>query len=128
MFPTGSDNISLGFAPIWDVLTNAQRTTPAVTSLFSFITALKAAQPASAGLINTLVAAQNINSAGHRCIATNETFLPFAGMSLPLFASITKGGGPVTVRNIDDGGHYNKAGNHNLLRFTAASSGSVTVP
>ena len=31
-----NDNIALGFAPIWDVLTGAQRTTPAYTTIFSF--------------------------------------------------------------------------------------------
>jgi hypothetical protein len=123
----GSDSISLGFGPIWDVLTNAQRNTPSVTSIFSFITALKAAQPSSAGLINTLVSAQNTNSVAIEAFATNETFLPFAGMTLPLIPTITRGGAPVVVRSIDDGGHYNKAGNRSLLRFTAPSSGNVTV-
>jgi hypothetical protein len=123
----GSDNISLGFGPIWDVLTNAQRNTPSVTSLFSFITALKTAQPSSAGSLNTLVTAQNTNAVAIDAFATNETFLPFAGMTLPLIPTITRGGAPVVVRSIDDGGHYNKAGNRSLLRFTPSSSGNVTV-
>jgi hypothetical protein len=125
--PDGSDNISLGFPPIWDVLVNAQRATPAVTSIFSFITALKAAQPLFAGSINTLVSAQNTNSAAIDAFATSESFLPFAGMTLPLIPAITSGGAPVIVRSIDDGGHYNKAGNRSLLRFTPTSSGNVTV-
>ncbi|MEO6080017.1 MAG: PKD domain-containing protein [Steroidobacteraceae bacterium] len=122
----GSDNISLGFAPIWAAMTGDQRNTPAFTSIFSFITALKAAQPGSAALINTLVAAQNINAASIDAFATAETNAPFPNM-LPLYANITRGGGPVIVRSIDDGGHFNKAGNGGLLRFVATSTGPVTV-
>ncbi|MEO8314278.1 MAG: PKD domain-containing protein [Pseudomonadota bacterium] len=125
--PDGSDNISLPFSAIWDVLINPQRLTPSVTSIFSFTSALKTAQPAFAGLIDSLVSAQNTNPAAIDAFATSETFLPFPGMTLPLIPSITRGGGPVTVRSVDDGGHYNKAGNRVLLRFTAISTGAVTV-
>ena len=54
------DTLALGFGPIWDVLVGEQRTTPAFTSIFTFITALKAGQPASVTGINSLVSAQNI--------------------------------------------------------------------
>ena len=57
-----NDNLSLGFAPLWSVLTNEQRTTPALTSIFSFIAALKAARPGDATAINTLLFAQNIDN------------------------------------------------------------------
>jgi hypothetical protein len=125
----GSDNIMLPFSAIWDVLIGSQRVTPATTSIFSYIEALKAAQPASAAAINALVAAQNTNSVAIDAFATNETFLPTSvpGMTLPLYPIVTQGGAPVVVRSVDDGGHYNKAGNRSLLRFTPASSGTVTV-
>jgi hypothetical protein len=110
------------------VLINPQRLTPSVTSIFSFTTALKAAQPASAALINTLVSAQNTSSASIDAFATTETFLPYPAMTLPLIPNIAQGGGPVVVRSIGDSTrHYNKAGNHALLRFTAAATGPVTV-
>jgi hypothetical protein len=124
--PDGSDNISLGFTPLWNVFATAQKTTESAPSIFSFIAGLKAAQPAVAGLINTLVAAQNINAATLDAFASTETNAPFANM-LPLFASINVNGAPVVVRNTDDGGHHNKAGNHSFLRFTAPSSASVRV-
>jgi hypothetical protein len=125
--PDGADNISLPFSAMWEVLTNQQRVTSSVTSIFAFATALKAAQPASAGLVDNLVSAQNTRSLAIDAFATSETFLPFPAMTLPLIPSITKGGGPVTVRSIDDGGHFNKAGNRSLLRFTPTASGQVTV-
>lgn len=125
--PDGNDNISLPFSALWDVLANQQRVTPAITSIFSFLAALKAAQPAFAGPINVLGAGQNINTGAVDAFATMETFLPFANMTLPLFTSIARGGGPVVVRSIDDGGRYNKAGNRSFLRFTPAASGVVTL-
>ena len=84
-----NDTLALGFAPIWNVLTGAQRTTPAFTTIFSFITALKAARPGDAAAINTLVAAQNID--GIDAFATGETHVPTndvaAAAALPLFTT-----------------------------------------
>ena len=54
-----NDTVELGFQPMWNVLIGSQRTTPAFTSLFSFITALKTASPVNAAAIDTLVTAQN---------------------------------------------------------------------
>jgi hypothetical protein len=122
-----NDNVALGLGPLWEILTGAQRNTPAFTSIFPFITALKAAQPASAAPINSLVSAQNVNSASIDAFATAETFLPFAGMTLPLFPTVATGGGPAVVRSIDDGGRANKAGNRSFLRFVPTQSGLVTV-
>src|SRR5690606_1658727 len=55
----GSDNISIGFAPIWEVLTGAQRNTPAMTSIFSFAAALKQARPGDVAGIDALLTGQN---------------------------------------------------------------------
>ncbi len=120
-----NDNIALGFAPIWEVLTNGQRTTPAVTSIFSFLTALKAARPAEAAAIDLLANAQNIDTPAIDAFASNETHAPFSNV-LPIFTSITPGV-PVVVRTSDDAGHYNKLGNRRLLRFVPTTPGNVTV-
>jgi hypothetical protein len=126
--PDGNDNISLPFSALWNVLVGPQRLTPSVTSIFSYVSALKVDQPAFAGLINSLLSAQNINSGTIDAFATNETYLPYPAMTLPLIPTVTKGGGPVVVRSIGDANrHYNKAGNRALLRFTALTSGPITV-
>lgn len=125
--PDGSDSVSVQLSAIWDVLTNAQRTTPSMTSIFSFISALKSSQPASAAAINTLVAAQSINSASMDAFASSETNTPYPGL-LPLYPVITRGGGPVVVQNRGSTSEFfNKAGNHNFLRFTPITTGSVTI-
>jgi len=126
--PDGADNISLPFQALWDVLINQQRLTPSVTSLFSFIAALKQTQPAFAPLIDTLVSAQNTAAGSIDAFASTETYLPFPEMTLPLIPVITKGGGPVVVRSIGSADRrFNNAGNRALLRFTPATSGNVTV-
>jgi len=55
-------NTELGFAPLYSVLTNEQRTTPALTSIFSFVTPLKINNAASAGVIDTLLGGQSIDA------------------------------------------------------------------
>ncbi|HUQ09502.1 MAG TPA: PKD domain-containing protein [Steroidobacteraceae bacterium] len=125
-----NDTVALGLQPIWDVLTTAQKNTPAFTTIFSFITALKADQAASAGAINTLVAAQNINASTIDAFATTETHFPTTvpqAAALPVYTTATVGGGPYVLRNVDDAGHYNKLGNHRFLRLTATSTRSVTI-
>jgi len=124
-----NDGVNLGFAAIWEVLINEQRTTPAFTSLFSFITAVKSENPASAAAIDTLVAAQN--TSGITDIwGTGETHVPAsvaAAAALPLYTDITVGGPAVIVRNVNDAGTYNTLGNHRYLRFSVASQRSITV-
>jgi hypothetical protein len=123
-----NDTVALGFAPIWSVLINEQRTTPAYTTIFPFVTALKAARPGDASAINTLLAAQNIN--GTDAWGTGETHVPTSvpgNVALPLYTTITRGGGAVTLRTVNDEGVDNKLGNHRFLRFTPSASGSVTV-
>lgn len=126
----GADSISLGFQPLWELLTGPQRVTPAFTSIFTFVTALKAAQPAQSAAIDALVSPQNINSAGIDAWATNETNGPAA--LLPLYATITAGAavplasvndyGPVTNPPGDTNYTFNKAGSRRFLRYVPATA------
>ncbi len=125
----GADNISIGFAPIWQVMTDAQRTTPAMTSIFSFAAALKTARPVDAAGIDALLAAQNIDAAGIEPFASTQTNVPFANL-LPLYPIITPGV-PVNVTNVGTRTPqervYNKAGNRSFLRFTPAANATVNI-
>jgi hypothetical protein len=128
--PDGSDNLAIGFAPIWQVLTGAQRTTPALTTIFSFIAALKVIRPADSGNIDALVAAQNIDAAGIDAFGTGESHAPTnvpSAAALPLFTTITVGGGPMVVRTVNDVGQFNKLGNRRFLRFTPTESRTVNI-
>ena len=125
-----NDNVALGFAPMWTVLTGTQKTTPAFTTIFSFVTALKGTQSASVNTnINTLVAAQNITASSIDAFASTETHFPaevVQGASLPLYTTATLGT-PMILRNVNDAGTFNKLGNHRYVRLDVASARNVTV-
>jgi hypothetical protein len=127
--PDGSDNISIGFAPIWQVMTGAQKNTPAMTSIFSFAAALKQILPGDAAGIDALLTGQNIDATGIDAFASTETHAPFGNM-LPLYPVITPGATVVVgnsgVRTPTER-LYNKAGNHSFLRYVAPTSKLVTV-
>jgi len=123
-----NDNIALGFAPLWSIMVGEQRTTPAYTTIFPFVTALKAAHPLDAAAINTLLAAQNIN--GTDAWGSGESHVPTsipAIAALPLYTTITRGGGPVILHTVNNEGVDNKLGNHRFLRFATATSATVAV-
>ena len=125
-----NDTVALGFQPLWNVLTNSQRTTPAFTSLFSFITAVKAASPVNANAIDFLVTAQNTSTITD-IWGTTETHVPAPVASvaaLPLYTSYGAIGGPaVTLRNVNDAGTHNTLGNHRYIRFEVTSTRSITI-
>lgn len=121
----GADAVAVGFQPVWAAMKGAHRDTDAVTSIFSFITALKAIRPQETAAINALVAAQNIDATQIDDFATGETHAPYAD-AVPLFTDVSIGS-PVVLRSVDNGGRHNKLGNHRFLRFTPPSSRTVTV-
>jgi K319L-like, PKD domain len=125
-----NDAVALGFQPMWNVLINSQRTTPAFTSIFSFITALKTASPADAAAIDALVTAQNTNTITD-IWGTGETHVPTpvaSAAALPLYTNYGAIGGSAKVLlNVNDAGTHNALGNHRYIRFDVASTRSITV-
>jgi hypothetical protein len=125
-----NDTLALGFTPIWNVLTAQQRNTPAFTTIFSFITGLKAQNPGSSTAIDTLVAAQNINATNIDLYGTNETHSPTevpAIAALPVYKLATVGGPAVMVRTVDDAGRHNKLGDRRFIRFTLDTARDITI-
>jgi hypothetical protein len=132
-----NDTLALGFQPMWNVLTGAQRTTPAFTTIFSFITALKAQNAGSAAAIDTLIAAQNVTGTNINAYGSTETHSPVevpSNAALPLYTVATVGGGPVTLRTVDDAetqgvpeDGYNKIGDRRFVRFTLAAQRTITI-
>jgi hypothetical protein len=126
-----NDNVSMGFAPLWQVLVDEQRTTPAYTTIFSFLSALKADRPADAAAINTLIAAQNIDVAVD-AFAGGEGHAPNSGVPgnavvLPVYATVFRGGGPLTLLTSGAAPDvlYNKLGNRRFVRYVHDGSTST---
>jgi hypothetical protein len=125
-----NDTLALGFTPIWNVLTSQQRNTPAFTTIFSFITALKAQNPGSSTAINTLVAAQNIDATSIDIYGTGEMHFPTqvpVNAALPVYTLAIVGGPAVIVRTSDDAGRHNKLGNRRFVRFTLNAVRTTTI-
>jgi hypothetical protein len=128
------DTVTLGFTPIWNVLKGPERTTPAFTTIFSFIKALKDLNVSSVAAINTLLAAQNINGNTLDAYGSTEANLPTPFQSVevfPIYATANTSGTPVTLRSSDRGGPTtvdtsgNKLSNHRFIRFTAPGAGGM---
>ncbi len=121
----GVDNLALGFAPIYDVMVGRQRTTTSLTSIFSFISALKDANPTAVAGIDTIVADQSIDTIVD-VYGSNETNAgnPTSDDVLPIYNSVTVGGPAVNVCSDVNYGPSNKLGVRAFVRFTTLVSAS----
>jgi hypothetical protein len=122
------DTLSLGFGPIYDILTGSQRTTPAVTSVFSFLEGLKTARPADAAAIDALVSDENLDAIDN-IWGDGETNDPGVTDLTPIHAELFVGGGPVNVCTTRefDGGDGNRLGIFRYLRFTVGTAGNYRI-
>jgi hypothetical protein len=136
------DDVSLGFAPIWAVLTSELRTTRALTSVFPFVHALKTARPADAVLIDALTTSQQI------AVVTDEYGTGQTNFGVPtgrppgevlqdfntVYDSLVVGGTLENVCSLDDyttlppgTGAVNKLASRRFVRFTVTNPGVHTI-
>lgn len=118
----------VGFAPIYETLRTEQRVTPALTSLFSFATALRARlAPGGQAVLDELLANVHTVSGTQLDIwGSQQTLhLPVRPELDPLFTPVTAqlGATPQTVCLSNAFGTDNKLGNWRVLRFQVASAG-----
>jgi len=143
----GADAVSVGYAPMHSVFTAELRNDVPLTSLFSFITALKQRPGVPVAQVNQLVEAERgaagtnlgIVSTTMTAYADTETYSSVATRSadlvLPVYTPIELG---VSARlctsssvTLTDGtviaGSYNKLGNRRFLRFNVPSARTIRV-
>ncbi|MEM7278290.1 MAG: PKD domain-containing protein [Pseudomonadota bacterium] len=126
----GVDSVSLGFGPLYNVLTGEQRTSPAFTSIFSFSTELKAQNAGSGAGIDALLSQQSITSTGMDIYGSTET--NDAGGDpdvLPVYTTISTAA-PTTVCHtnvFDPGSDGNKLAVYRYLRFNVPSAATYTI-
>lgn len=121
------DSVTLGFAPIFAVMTGAQVETDALTSIFSFATALRAQNGGSASSINALLSRENID--GTDAFGAGESHNGGDSRALPVYDDIAlntpkTGVCSSSVAGSTDG---NKLGNRRFLRFVNNTSRLVTI-
>ncbi|MEO8464083.1 MAG: hypothetical protein ABI640_01975 [Gammaproteobacteria bacterium] len=134
------DDLALGFGPLFDVMINAQRQTLALTSVFSFIDALKQVRPADAPLIDQLTMAQGIRPVANE-YGTNETNYGVPSKRTPqevaadfhgVYDTVAVNGPAVNVCSLDDytsasTGAGNKLASRRFVRFAVTTPGPHVV-
>jgi len=112
-----NDTLSLGFSPIHQVLTHAQKNTPAFTSIFPFILGIKVLKPEFSEQIDGLVGSENISKI-EDIWGTGNSNNPYNIFDVnkinTFFFDYTKG-------------HGNKLGNHRYYRFTITNAGLYNI-
>jgi hypothetical protein len=126
----GADTLTVGFLPLWQVLTGAERSTPALTSIFPFIAGLRDVLPTHAAQIDQLVSAEGIDSASIEAFADAETNFPATATQseiLPVYTSIAIGGPARVLRSTGRFGSENKLSNHRFLKLNVPLQRSVRI-
>ena len=130
--PIDDDGLELGFGQVYDALVNDVRETPAVTSLFAFIHALKQRRPELADAIDALLGAHRVDPVID-VYGTGETHSGYPANVdvLPVHSGLTVNGGPVIVCSTSDfrapGTGGNSLGIWRFVGFTAADDRSHTL-
>ena len=130
--PVNDDELELGYGRLHPVLIDDLRETPALTSIFPFIHALKTDLPGQAAAIDALVALHGIEPIidAFGSTETNSGYPPNPDV-LPIYSILTVNGGPVNVCSTADfrrgmgGGHA--LGSSQYFKFNASSTGNYTV-
>ncbi len=134
------DDLALGFGPLFDVMITAQRQTPAFTSIFSLIDAVKRARPADGPLIDQLTTAQSMRPVADE-YGTTETNYGVPTKRTPeevaadfhnVYDTVTVNGPAVNVCSLDDftsaaTGAGNKLASRRFVRFAVTTPGSYVV-
>jgi len=121
------DTLSLGFAPINNVLINAEKDTAAFTSIFTFIKALKDANPGNDTAIDNITQNESIapitdiNGTGRTNRSENAS---------PLYSGLAVGESVDIVTDYSASASSftrNKLGRYNFVRFTIPSDGNYRI-
>ncbi|MEE9303234.1 MAG: hypothetical protein V3U84_05560, partial [Thiotrichaceae bacterium] len=122
-----ADTAALGFAPIYSVMVGAEKNAQAYTSIYTFITALKAANAGQATAIDSVVSGENIQIITD-IFGSGETDNRSGNIHvLPIYSVLTVGGTTVNLCSVNDFGTSNRLSNRRFLRFTIATTGSYKV-
>jgi len=130
--PDGADNSSIGFGPIYSIMTGAQAATPAFTSIFSFATNLKqSVNTADENFIDALLTEQNIDPAVidiYGSMESNEGPGAPNDDVLPIYTPITLGNTTTICANsqFDNDRTGNKLSEHRYLTLNLPVAQPVT--
>ena len=113
----GSDSLSMGFTPLYNSLIGAEKTTPAFTSIFTFVTALKNANQGESAKIDAITSSENISDISN-IYGTNNDATLYETLAV---------GGSINISTNTNNGTYNKLHNRKYIRFTINSAKSYRI-
>jgi hypothetical protein len=134
----GTDDGSIGFGPIYDVMTGPQATTAAFTSLFSFATALRnTVQAADLAFVDSQLIRENLDLAALNIYGDGQTTVPTLTPAgdpvrdiLPVYSVLPTDGTLINVctnSDFDSGRDGNKMSEHRFLKFTTTGTSTYNV-
>lgn len=114
-----SDSISVGMAALFAALRGGHAETASLTSIFSFITALKAQVPLMEDQIDAITAAQNIENISDDFASDEDDYgdLDRLESDPKVYVDIELDGGSKTLCVSNEVGVFNKLGNSRFLKF-----------
>ncbi len=124
-----SDGVNLGFAPIYNALTDTDYTGQAsLTSIFSLVEQIKTDNAGSAAAIDTILIAQDIEDVADFFDSTEQEDNNVGNaFNLPIYKQLDDDNLAMQVCSLDNEGTVNNLGNRQFLRLRVASSGLHTI-
>lgn len=119
------DTVQVPFATLFSVFDNGEQNTPALTSMFSYAAALRAAAPADTQAIDLLLTSEGVNGTDEYG-AGEYDFDGASASPTSVYVSIQPGG-QADVCTTAAVGVYNKLNNRRFLRLDVASAGTRTI-
>lgn len=125
--PESGDAVALGFAPIYEVMRDAQVHTDALTSIFPFAAALRSANSGASAAIADLLSGESIS--GNDDFGAGESNAGGDLSVLPVYQDIALNSplNDVCSRSIAGSSDGNKLGNRRFLRFDNSQSRRVVI-
>ena len=120
----GEDKLSLGFKPLYEVLTKEQKTSKAFTSIFSFISELKSKNSSDSNKIDAIVASEDIATITDIYGSDRNNNLQRG--TLPLYEKISLGES-INLCTTNFYGSPNKINNHKYIRLSIPSNDIYTI-
>jgi hypothetical protein len=128
-----NDLFSYPFSTVWAALTGAVADSTAVTSIFPFLSAVKAANPADQAALDVFAGSQNIGPVSTEFGDGETNNAGNASDVLPIYSVLTVNDvNPVNVCSTDAftsgvSGSANKLSSRRFIRFTPPAAGNVTI-
>ncbi len=126
------DTISMGFTPLYDILTGRQKTADSFTTIFSFLAFLKAdnaGDDTTIDAINDLADDEDITTRAVDEWDSTKTESNNGGnpKALPVYTLLTEGGEAVSICGSGENGNYNKLMNIRFIYFEITSADMYTI-